>query len=153
MHPTNIPLVLSSLTFLFPFFAAVETQNVWTAVPWGALAITSTLVHLTKCPYHIYGPGNCIPWLYTLDVGVLYIATLRAVYDSWIAGSVAPFLATIAVLYANVMFYVGQYTKRFVYDTHLDMSILSHVTVHLLASFGTTATIYIRAFKNGQSIS
>lgn len=153
MHPTNLPLVLSSLTILFPYLAAIETNNLWSAIPWGALTVTSTLVHLTKRPYHLYGPGNCIPWLYTADVVVLYIATTRATYDAWIAGSVSPLLALVTIVYANVMFYWGQHTGRFVYDKHLDMSILSHMTVHLLASFAATAAIYARAFKNGPVLS
>ncbi len=153
MYPTNLPLVLSSLLFALPYFAAVETGNIWSAIPWGVLTVTSTLVHLTKRPFHLYGDRNCIPWLYSTDVVALYIATARGVYDGWMSGSVGMILATVAVLYANIMFYVGQSIGRFVYDKSVDMSILSHMTVHLLASFSATGAIYIRAFKNGQSLS
>jgi hypothetical protein len=146
MHITNIPLIVSSLCFLFPFYAAVETQNVWSAVGWGALTCTSTLLHITKQPYHIHGPGNCIPWLYSLDVTVLYAASARAVLDGWMGGPVGFTMAVVVVAYAMTMFYTG---KRFVYDTHLDLSIVSHMSVHMLAAIGATAVLYLRALKNG----
>ena len=151
MHPTNLPLVLSSLTFALPYFAAIDTGNTITAVCWCALTCTSTLVHLTKQPFHIHGPGNCIPWLYTLDVAVLYAAVVRALIDGWCGGWVGFLMSTSIISYAGVMFYTGR--QRFVYDTHLDMSILSHFSVHLLSSMGGTGVIYLRAFKNGQELS
>jgi hypothetical protein len=149
MHSTSVPLILSSLSFLLPYFAAVETGNSASAAAWGTLAVTSTLVHITKEPFHIHGPGNVIPWLYAVDVVALYIATARGCYDAWMSGSVLPWIAGTTVAYANVMFYAGQHTGRFVYDAHLDTSILSHLTTHLLAAWAGTAAIYSRAFKNG----
>lgn len=153
MHPTSIPLVLSSLSFAVPYFAAIETGAPWSGIPWAALMVTSVFVHLTKRPYHLHGPGNCIPWLYAADIVMLHVATARGTYDAWFAGSISLFLTCIAILYANLIFYVGESAKRFVYDQHLDLSILSHVTVHLLAASSATAVIYARAFKNGQSLS
>ena len=149
MHLTNVPLILSSLCFLVPCFSAVDTGNTASAVAWGALTVTSTLLHATKQPFHLHGPGNCIPWLYTVDVATLYVATLRACYDAWIGGSVGPVLACVTVSYACLVFYGGQRTKRFAFDPRLDMSILSHATMHCIAAWGATAAIYIRAFKNG----
>jgi hypothetical protein len=151
MYLTSLPLVLSSLTFAIPYFAAVETDNLRTAICWGALACTSTFVHLTKRPYHLYGDGNCIPWLYTLDVAVLYVAVVRALIDGWYGGWLGIFMSVSIISYAAVVFYTGG--RRFVYDTQLDMSILSHLSVHLLASFGGTGVIYMRAFKNGHELS
>jgi len=151
MYLTSLPLVLSSLTFALPYFAAVDTGNALTAACWGALAVTSTAVHLTKRPYHLFGSDNCIPWLYTLDVVVLYVAVVRALIDGWYGGWVGFFMSSSIISYAAVMFYTGR--QKFVYDTHLDMSILSHFSVHLLSSFGGTGVIYLRAFKNGQGLS
>jgi hypothetical protein len=149
MHITNFPLIGTSLMFLIPFYAAVDTQNTVTAVCWGALTCTSTLVHITKQPYHLYGPGNVIPWLYALDVAALYVAVVRALMDGWAGGPLGFFMSSFVISYAAVMFYGGQRWKRFVYDTHLDMAILSHATVHLLSSLGGAGVIYLRALKNG----
>jgi hypothetical protein len=151
MHITNLPLVLTSLTFLLPFYAAVETRNTITMVCWGALTCTSTLLHITKQPYHIHGPGNCIPWLYAMDLAALYVAVVRALTDGWYGGPTGFFMSTLIVSYAGGMFYIGQWQRRFVYDPYLDMSILSHATVHLLSSIGGAGVIYLRALKNGLS--
>lgn len=149
MHITNLPLIMTSLSFLLPFYAAIDTQNTYSTLCWGALTCTSTLVHITKQPYHIHGPGNVIPWLYAMDVAALYVAVVRALMDGWAGGAAGFFMSSSIISYAAVMFYVGQRWKRFVYDTHLDMAILSHATVHLLSSFGGAGVIYLRAFKNG----
>lgn len=149
MHITNLPLVLSSLTFAIPYFAAIETQNYLTAGSWGALAVTSTLVHITKQPYHLHGPGNCIPWLYAMDVAVLYNTVFRSLIDGYYGGLIGFFMSTAVITYAGVLFYVGKHLDKFVFDKSVDMAILSHVSVHLLSSFGGTGVIYLRAFKNG----
>jgi hypothetical protein len=149
MHITNLPLVLSSLTFILPYFAAIETGNYYSAIPWGALTCTSTLVHITKRPYHIYGSGNCIPCLYIVDVYVLYVVILRALIDGWIAGMVGMFMSGTVVCYAGCLFYFGQSFGKFVFSKDPEMAILSHASVHLLASFGGIGVIYMRAFKNG----
>lgn len=149
VHLTNIPLVLSSLTFVIPYFAAIETHNPYSAVCWGALTCTSTFVHITKRPHHIYGPGNCIPCLYAMDILALYFAVIRALVDGYFGGIVGLLMSCTIVTYAGFVFYVGRYLDKFVFDKYVDMSILSHVSVHLLASFGGTAVIYLRAFKNG----
>lgn len=149
MHPTNLPLVATSLTFLIPFYAAIETNNTVTAVCWGALTCTSLLLHITKQPYHIHGPGNCIPWIYAMDVVALYAAVMRALTDGWYGGSVGFLTATMIVCYAGGVFYIGQWQRRFVYDPYVDMAILSHVSVHLLSSIGGAGVIYLRALKNG----
>jgi hypothetical protein len=151
MYITSVPLVVSSLCFLLPFYAAVETQNLWSAIGWGVLTGTSTMLHITKRPYHIYGPGNCIPWLYTLDTIVLYGASTRAVLDGYYGGPVGVAMAVIVVAYAMVMFYTGN--QRFAFDPRVDMSIVSHMSVHLLASIGATGVLYLKALKNGQQIS
>jgi hypothetical protein len=149
MHITNVPLILTSLTFLIPFYAAIETQNTETTVCWGALTCTSLLLHTTKQPYHIHGPGNCIPWIYAMDVVALYVAVIRALTDGWYAGPMGFFTASIIVAYAGIVFYVGQWQRRFVYDPYVDMSIFSHASVHLLSSIGGAGVIYLRALKNG----
>ncbi len=149
MHITNIPLVLTSLTFALPYFAAIETGNYYSAIPWGALTCTSTLVHITKQPYHIHGPGNCVPWLYVMDVFTLYAAVARALIDGWYGGAIGFFMSTTVIGYAACMFYIGDSMKRFVFDKRVDMAILSHATVHLLSSFGGVGVLYLRAFKNG----
>lgn len=149
MHITNIPLILSSLTFVLPYFAAIETHNYSTALCWGALSCTSTLVHITKQPYHIHGPGNCIPFLYITDVFVLYSVITRALIDGWYGGIVGMFMSGTVVCYAGCLFYFGQSFGKFVFSKDPEMAILSHVSVHLLASFGGIGVIYMRAFKNG----
>ena len=147
MHLTNLPLIVTSLSFLLPYFAAHETNNPTSAFVWGTLTITSTLLHATKQPYHLYGPGNCIGWLYFVDTAALYAATARAVVDAWIAGSVSRWMALVTVLYAGTMFYGGNLTSQFVYSPSVEMAILSHATVHLLAAWGGTAAIYARALR------
>jgi hypothetical protein len=150
MHITNIPLIFTSLTFLIPFYAAVDTHNTITMVCWGALTCTSTLLHTTKQPYHIHGPGNCIPWLYAVDVVTLYAAVLRAIVDGWYGGPMGTLITTMVISYAGVLFYGGQWKRRFVYDPSAEMSILSHASVHLMTSLAGAGVIYIRALKNGQ---
>ena len=134
---------------MIPYFAAVETHNYYTAICWAALTCTSTMVHITKQPYHIHGPGNCIPWLYALDVAVLYVAVVRALIDGYYGGAVGFFMSSTIIIYAGSVFYVGQYLNKFIFDKYVDMALLSHVSVHLLCSFGGTGVICYRAFKNG----
>jgi hypothetical protein len=149
MHITSIPLVLSSLSFACPYFVAISTGNIYSAVAWGCLTTTSTLVHITKKPYHLHGPGNCIGWLYSLDVVALYLCVVRSLIDGWAGGPIAFGMALTTIGYAGLMFYAGQRLDKFVYDSHLDMSILSHFTVHLLSSFGGVGVLSLRALKNG----
>lgn len=144
MHLTNLPLVLTSFSFLVPYFAAHETNNPTSAFVWGTLTITSVLLHTTKQPYHLYGPGNCIGWVLALDTVALYSATARAVVDAWVAGSVSRWMAVATVLYAGTMFFSG---PRLAYSPSVEMSTLSHATVHLLAAWGGTAVIYARALR------
>jgi hypothetical protein len=149
MHITNIPLVFTSLTFLIPFYAAIDTQNTITTVCWGVLTCTSTLVHITKQPYHIHGPGNCIPWLYAVDVVAVYVAVLRAIVDGLYGGPMGTVIMALIISYAGVIFYGGQWKRKFVYDPSVEVSILSHASIHLLTSLAGTGVIYIRALKNG----
>jgi hypothetical protein len=149
MHITSLPLVFSSLTFLIPYFAAIETGNYITAVCMGALTTTSTILHITKRPYHIHGRGNCFPGLLMLDTLVLNISGIRSLVDGWNGGLPGICMTIITLSYAMFMFYLGEYYGKFVYDKYLDMSILSHMSVHLLASIGNTGIIYLRALKNG----
>ena len=153
MHITNVPLILSSLTFALPYFAAVEVDNITTAVCWGALTCMSTLVHITKQPYHLHGQGNCIPVLYFLDCTALYICAVRAVMDGYAAGPAGAMIAAIVLGYAAVVFYGGSYHNTFVYDrTRPDMSILIHVSTHLLSSVGCTGLVYLRALKTNANL-
>lgn len=147
MHITNIPLVASSLTFLLPYYTAVSYKNYYSAVAWGSLACTSTLLHTTKRPFHIYGHGNCIPWLYNLDVLALYACIIRSVIDSSHIGLMGYAITSIVVGYAGLLFYGGKESNRFVYDKHLDMSILSHLSTHLISSIGGVCIISLRALS------
>jgi hypothetical protein len=147
MHPTNLPLMFTSLSFLLPYFAAHETNNPTSAFVWGTLTVTSTLVHTTKQPYHLYGPGNCIGWLYAVDTLALYAATARAVVDAWAAGPVSRWMAGLTILYASAMFYGGHAISQFVYSPSVEMAILSHATTHLLAAWGGTTVLYARALR------
>jgi hypothetical protein len=149
MHVTNIPTVLSSLTFLLPFYAAVDTQNAITAFCWGALTTTSLCVHITKRPFHLHGHGNCIPAILTMDTIAVYVALVRAMVDGYYAGPIGLSIASGVVLWATIVFYVGQLGGMFAFDPRADMSILSHVSLHLLSSFGATGVIYLRSLKNG----
>jgi hypothetical protein len=153
MHITNVPLILSSLTFALPYFAAIEMNNIPTAVCWGALTCMSTLVHVTKQPYHIHGPGNCIRWLYVLDCAALYACALRSVMDGYAAGPAGVGIAIIVLGYAAIVFYGGSHHNTFVYDrTRPDMAILIHASTHLLSAVGCTGVVYMRAFKTNVNL-
>jgi hypothetical protein len=147
MHVTNIPLILSSITFILPYFAAIDTDNYSSAVLWGALTCTSTLVHITKRPYHIHGDGNCIPFLYRADVFVLYSVLLRAIIDSWYGGIIGIIMVGIVIFYSGFLFYFGKSFNKFVFSKDPETSILSHASVHLVASFGGVSVLYMRALK------
>lgn len=149
MHVTNLPLVLTSLSFLIPLYAAIETQNVTTTVCWTALTGTSVLLHITKRPYHLHGPGNCIPVLYAMDMTAVVIAMGRALVDGWTAGPIGFLVSSLVILYAIVVFLGGQCWDTFVYSRIPEFGILSHASVHLLASLGGAGVIYLRALKNG----
>jgi hypothetical protein len=153
MHVTNLPLVLTSLSFLIPLYAAVETQNVPTTVCWSALTCTSVLLHITKRPYHLHGPGNCIPVLYAMDMTVVYIAMGRALMDGWGGGPAGLLASSIVIAYAAIVFLGGQCWNTFVYSRVPEFSILSHASVHLLSSVGGAGVIYLRALKNGHETS
>ena len=149
MHPTSLPLVLTSLSFLIPLYAAVDTQNRPTSVCWTALTCTSLLLHITKRPYHIHGPGNCIPALYVMDVTAVGTAMTRAVMDGWYGGPVGVVASLIVIAYAALVFLAGDRWQTFAYSRIPEFAILSHASVHLLASIGSTGVIYLRALKNG----
>jgi hypothetical protein len=151
MHPSSLPLVLSSLSFVFPYALAYEYENYASAFAWGFLTTTSTLVHITKRPFHLYGPGNCIPWLYSLDVLALYICVARALIDGFYGGFIGMSMAVSVISYAGIIFYTGHAYRTFVYDSNVLFALLSHLSVHLLASFGAVGVICLRhlALKNG----
>ena len=149
MHLTNIPTILSSLTFLLPFYASVDTRNVISAFGWGALTTTSLFLHITKKPVHIYGHGNCIPILEQIDLGMVYAIIIRSQIDGYYAGPIGLFVSMGVVVWGTIVFHIGRMMGMFVYDPRADISILSHVSLHLLASFGGAGVIYLRALKNG----
>lgn len=149
MHITNIPTILSSLTFLLPFYAAVDTGNAITAFHWGALTTTSLLLHITKQPFHIHGHGNCIPILQLADTLVVYAVIVRAQIDGYYAGPAGLLVSMGVVFWGAIVFHIGRALGMFAFDPRGDISILSHVSLHLLASFGGSGVIYLRALKNG----
>lgn len=104
MHITNIPTILSSLTFLLPFYAAVDTGNAITAFHWGALTTTSLLLHITKQPFHIHGHGNCIPILQLADTLVVYAVIVRAQIDGYYAGPAGLLVSMGVVFWARLSF-------------------------------------------------
>lgn len=146
MHLTNLPQVASSLTFLIPYFAAVETDNLISAVLWGTLATTSVLLHITKKPYHLHGPGNCLPYLYELDQIVLYATGARATYDG-LYGNLP------TAIMVPVFIWIVYHTLGYPFKRDVEFSIYSHTTIHLIGALGGTAVLYGRAFKNGQESS
>jgi hypothetical protein len=87
-----------------------------------------------------------------LDVVFLYAAVVRALVDGWYGGPMGFFIASAIVAYSGVMFYLGERWRMFVYDPRFDVSILSHVSVHLLSSLGGVGVIVLRALKNGPSL-
>jgi hypothetical protein len=144
MHITNLPLVGSSLTFLLPYYLAISYENYISATAWGALTCTSTLVHITKQPFHLYGPGNCIPWLYTLDLFVLYGCIGRSIIDAWYGGPLGIGIALSFIFYAGTAFYYGENSKRFVYDKRVHISILSHMSVHIVTTLSAIGVLTLR---------
>lgn len=149
MYITNIPTILSSLTFLLPFYAAVDTGNAITAFYWGALTTTSLLLHITKKPYHLYGVNNCIPALQLADTLALYAIIVRSQLDGYAAGPMGLIVSIGVVVWGTIMFHIGRALGMFAFDRRADISIVSHVSLHLLASFGGSGVIYLRALKNG----
>lgn len=147
MHLTNLPLIGTSLLFLMPFYAAVDTQNDLSVLTWGALTCTSTFVHITKRPFHIHGPGNVIPWLYALDVSALYAVAFRCMVDGWHGGPLGVAMTGLVIGCAVVFFHTQH---QFVHDPRADVSILYHATTHALTALGGVGLMYLRAFKNGR---
>lgn len=149
MYITNLPTIFSSLTLLLPFYAAVDTNNPATAFCWGALTTTSVFLHITKKPFHLYGHGNCIPVLLYIDMFTVYVTLIRALIDGYFAGLMGITISLGVIAWGGIVFHFGRITDRFAFDRRADISILSHVSLHLLASFGGTGVIYLRALKNG----
>ncbi len=143
MDVSNLPLVLSSLTFLGPYFLAAS-EGLPSAVYWGALTVTSTLLHITKRPFHIYGAGNCIPELYTLDLIALHVTALGTLVEGIQVGLPGILLVAAVIAYATVHFHVGQAYSMLVYDPRPWVSILSHASVHLATSIGGLALLLLR---------
>ncbi len=153
MHITNIPLVLSSLTFLGPWKVALDVGNRPSAMCWGYLAMTSALVHLTKQPYHLHGDGNCIPYFFWIDQVAGIAANIRVLMDGYATDTFGFLFSCVAVLYNAVIFWIGKYHKNMVYDKRYDVSVPIHVGTHLLGAIGGIAVVLYRAFKNGQEFS
>ena len=149
MHVTSIPTVLSSMIFLMPFYAAVETQNPTSAFCWGALTTTSVFLHITKQPFHIHGLDNCIPVLQYADSVAIYAVLMRSLVDGYSAGPVGMTMAFLAIAWGALVFHIGRPLGRFAFDPRPDISILSHVSIHVVSAMGGTGVLYMRALKNG----
>lgn len=147
MHITNIPTILSSLTFLLPFYAAVDTGNATSAFYWGVLTTTSVLLHSTKRPFHLHGDGNCIPVLQLADSVAVYAILVRSQMDGYYAGPIGLVISVGVVVWGAIIFHIGRMLSMFAFDRRPDISIVSHVSLHLLASFGGVGVIYLRALK------
>lgn len=152
MYITNLPLILSSFFFLLPSYAGFQFVNYSSAIPWGALTLTSSLLHFTKRPYHIYGNNNCVAWLYNADVIILYICSLRSIIDSLHGGPIAIVIACIVISYNVLLFYGGQRFNKFVYDSYVDMSLLSHFSVHLVSAMGGVSVICLRELREKNTL-
>lgn len=146
MHITNLPLVFTSMMMMVPYFTAVSVENYWTAGCWGALTTSSILVHMTKIPYHIHGPGNAVPWLEKLDNLFIYMSAARALMDGWYGGPIAFTMSVVVLSYASLVFHAGQYYNTFVFERTPHIYITFHGSVHLLSAMGGTAVILLRAF-------
>lgn len=151
MYITNVPLILTSLAMSMPYFVGMSLGNYWTAACWGVLTTTSTLVHLTKRPFHLYGDKNVIPWLYAIDVLALNTCAARAIVDGWQSGPFGLLLTAIVLGYSALIFYGGRAYQLFVYDIHNPIvAIVTHMSVHIVSALGGTALLYVQAFKNGE---
>lgn len=148
MYLANLPFVASSLTFLIPFYAAIEVNNKITALCWISLTGTSLALHITKKPFYIYGRGNCIPWLETLDTLVVNISVIRSIIDGWRGGPAGIAIVTFILSYSYFMFYIGNKLNRFAFDINFYKSTASHLSIHLLSSLGGTSIIYLGAINN-----
>lgn len=94
------------------------------------LSVSSVWFHSTKS----------VP-SFLMDQIVLNSWTLVIVYESYLRSWIAFGLAILCVLYAVLMFYVGQMKNTFAYHPSRFISIFFHITVHMLSAMGAIITI------------
>jgi len=82
-----------------------------------------------------------------MDTIAVYIAVVRAMVDGYYAGPIGFSISSGVLLWGTIMFHIGRLLGMFVFDPRADISILSHVSLHLLSSFGGTGVIYLRSLK------
>jgi hypothetical protein len=151
MHITSVPLVITSLSYLIPSYIAYFQQNYLTSAAYGFLSTTSTLVHATKEPFYIYGPGNCNESLLFLDIFAVALCGIRILMDAWSVRTGVFLFALFMILYTIVIFRVGHHYETFVYDERIEISLPSHIINHVTTIIGSIIVLSMRedALKNG----
>lgn len=94
------------------------------------LAATSLWFHMTKS----------IPSFWA-DQGILNTWVLMFLYESYLRHWIAVGIATLSILYAILIFYVGQANKTYAYHPSRLWSIFFHLSVHIAASMSAIIII------------
>ena len=140
----NPCLVLSSLFFLSPLYAALQIQELWlTRAALGSLVVASASYHVTK-------NGT----LYYIDQAAVFVLFLRSIIDGLRGGGGCLTIAFAVNGTCFYLYYYGRLYQGLIWSPDFVVATASHVSMHLIVAGGYVALIaqYAENLKNGQPL-
>lgn len=127
--PHTIPepvLVLSGLTYLFPFYLALSSRRLYDA---------STYIFLTFTTVGFHSTRNEI--LFILDCGAILNFLVRVYYLSLKCSNISQNMFLASVIYSFISYFLGKYYSIMSFHPDWNTQMMYHSIMHLSTSYSS----------------
>jgi hypothetical protein len=120
----NPILMASSLAYLIPMIAALQSNAFYAAVVSANLMVTSVLYHWSKDPHYFW-----------VDQVAVYLYLVAAVYESFFKGKTShQILVAVMGVYATCVYHFGKAHECYVWDTDCSVATQHHAAMHMVSA-------------------
>ena len=127
--PHKIPepiLVISGITYLFPFYIAFSNNRLYDASTYLFLTFTTIGFHSTR-----------IEILFLLDCVAIINFLLRTSYLSLYCSNISQIIFLSSVIYSLISYFIGKYYKIMSFNPNWNTQMIYHSLMHLSTSYSS----------------
>ena len=127
--PHKIPepiLVVSGLTYLFPFYIAITNNKIYDASTYMFLTFTTVGFHSTR---------NEI--LFILDCFAILNFLLRTSYISLECSNISKTVFLLSVIYSSISYFLGKYYTIMSFHPNWNTQMIYHSFMHLSTAYSS----------------
>jgi hypothetical protein len=127
--PHKIPepiLVVSGLTYLFPFYIAITNNKIYDASTYMFLTFTTVGFHSTR---------NEI--LFILDCFAILNFLLRTSYISLECSNISKIVFLLSVIYSSISYFLGKYYTIMSFHPNWNTQMIYHSFMHLSTAYSS----------------